>query len=224
MGSITPFVSGNNQCFKPGVEVAAWCVPRVLDVDTVAGRATVTDTAVLVGGQLPKRAGNVNSTLTLFRNIRVHAQLDGKFDYHVYNLTKDFRDRSLRNSREATLTAAEGGYSAYERVRRLGPFRAERSGAAVGTALVRDPYVVPGDFVRFRELSVTWSLPSALASRFAMAGASISVGGRNLALWTDYDGLDPEVIGTIDNTTPYLADVFTTPQARRLFARLSVQF
>jgi hypothetical protein len=30
MGTITPFVSSNNQCFKPGVEIAAWCVPRVL--------------------------------------------------------------------------------------------------------------------------------------------------------------------------------------------------
>jgi TonB-linked SusC/RagA family outer membrane protein len=223
MGNITPFVSANNQCFKPGIEVAGWCVPRVLSVDTDAGRAVVSDTAEFVGGQLPKRAGSVNTTLTLFRNLRVYAQLDGKFDYHVYNLTKDFRDRSLRNSREVTLTAEEGGYSDHERVRRLGPF-ATQSGTAVGTSLVRDPYIVPGDFVRFRELSVTWSLPSSIASRFAMSGASISVGGRNLGLWTDYDGLDPEVIGTIDNTTPYLADVFTTPQARRLFARLSVQF
>ncbi|MGH7711292.1 MAG: SusC/RagA family TonB-linked outer membrane protein, partial [Gemmatimonadaceae bacterium] len=64
MGAITPFVSGNNQCFKPGVEVAAWCVPRVRSIDTVARRVTVSDTAEVAGGQLPKYVGSLTSTLT----------------------------------------------------------------------------------------------------------------------------------------------------------------
>jgi TonB-dependent starch-binding outer membrane protein SusC len=223
MGDITPFVSANNQCFKPGVQVAAWCVPRVLSVDTVAGRAVVSDTARVAGGQLPKYTMSFNTTLTLFRTVRLYAQLDGKFDYHVYNLTKDFRDRALANSAEANLPAGQGGYSAYERVRRLGPFFGQNSGTQIGTALVRDPYIVPGDFIRFRELSVTWSLPPSVTRRLRVAGASVSVGGKNLALWTRYDGWDPEVIGVLDPVTPFLADVFTLPQTRRLFTRLTVQ-
>jgi hypothetical protein len=31
-------------------------------------------------------------------------------------------------------------------------------------------------------------------------------------------------MGTVDVTTPFLGDVFTTPQSRRLFARLTFQF
>ncbi|MGQ0764639.1 MAG: SusC/RagA family TonB-linked outer membrane protein [Gemmatimonadota bacterium] len=223
MGSITPFVS-NNQCFKPGVELAAWCVPMVLSVDSAGGRAIVSDTAQLSGGQLPKYGGSFSSTFTFLRNFRVFALVDGKFDYHVYNLTRDFRDRSLQNSAEAQLPVGEGGYSMTERLRRFGPFRAQTSGAAVGTALVRGPYIEDGDYVRFRELSVTWTVPQNLIRGLRVGGASLSVGGRNLGLWTKYEGFDPEVLGTVDATTPFLADVFTLPQARRVFARLNVQF
>ena len=50
MGSVAPFVTTNNQCFKPGMEVGAWCVPQIVRVDTVANKAFVTDTAVNVDG------------------------------------------------------------------------------------------------------------------------------------------------------------------------------
>ena len=224
MGNITPFIN-NNQCFKPGVEVAGWCVPQVLSVDTVAGRATVSDTAQFVGGNLPKYGGAFSSTLTFFRRFRLYGLVDGKFDYHVYNLTKDFRDRSIVNSAEVRLTAAEGGYSNYERLRRLGPFRAANSGATVGNTLVRGPYIEEGDYIRFRELSATFTLPDSWTRPARVGGASISVGGKNLALWKkSYTGWDPEVMGTVDVTTPFLGDVFTTPQSRRLFARLTFQF
>jgi len=223
MGEITPFIS-NNQCFKPGVEVAAWCVPQVLSVDEAAGRATVSDTAQFVGGNLPKWGGSVGTTLTLFRRLRLYALFDGKFDYYVYNLTKDFRDRSISNSAEVRLPADQGGYSAYERLRRLGPFRAANSGATIGNTLVRGPYIEEGDYVRFREISATFTLPETLTRSARLAGASLSIGGRNLALWSDYSGWDPEVLGTVDITTPFLGDVFTLPQSRRAFARLNIQF
>jgi hypothetical protein len=185
----------------------------------------VSDTAQVAGGQLPKLAGSFTSTLTLFRALRIYAQLDGKFDYFVYNLTRDLRDRTVLppNSADVNLPAGQGGYSAYERQRRLGPFYTS-SGSSVGVALVRGPYIMPGDFVRFRELAVTWSVPTEWSRRLHLASSAISVGGRNLALWTKYDGWDPEVIGVIDPATPFLGDVFTTPQARRLFARVSVQY
>ena len=223
MGNITPFVS-NNQCFKPGVEVAGWCVPQVLSVDTVAGRATVSDTAQFVGGNLPKYGGSFATTLTLFRRLRLYALVDGKFDYNVYNLTKDFRDRSLGNSGEVRLSADQGGYSKYERLRRLGPFRAATSGATVGNTLVRGPYIEEGDYVRFREVSATFTLPETLTRSMRLGAASVSIGGRNLGLWTKYSGWDPEVLGTVDVTTPFLGDVFTLPQSSRAFARLTVQF
>jgi TonB-linked SusC/RagA family outer membrane protein len=224
MGSVTPFVSTNNQCFKPGMEVGAWCVPQVVSVDTVSKKTLVTDTAVNVGGQLAKYEASLSSTLTLRRNLRLYAQFDGKFGYKIYDLTQDFRDRSLANSAEAVLPADQGGYSTYERQRRYGPFFTQTAGTGVGSALVRDPYMVSGDFIRLREMAVTWSLPTQLGERFHLAGSSISVGGRNLWLSTKYPGWDPEVNGADGLVNLFRADVFTTPQNRRLFTRLNFQF
>jgi hypothetical protein len=47
-------------------------------------------------------------------------------------------------------------------------------------------------FTRFRELSLTYTLPRSLASRINSSNASVTIAGRNLALWTDYPGLEPE--------------------------------
>jgi hypothetical protein len=199
-------------------------VPAVVRVDTVANKAFVTDTAVNVGVQLPKYEVSLANTLTLRRSLRFYVQLDGKYGYKIYDLTEDFRDRSLANSAEAVLPAGQGGYSTYEHLRRYGPFFAQNSGAGVGTALVRDPYIVSGDFMRLREMSLTWSLPTGIGERLGIPGSSITVGGRNLWLSTKYPGWDPEVNGADGLVNAFRADVFTTPQARRLFTRLNVQF
>jgi len=224
MGSVTPFVSGNNQCFKPGVELGAWCVNQVVRVDTVAKKAFVTDTAVVVGGSIPGREAAFQTTFTLFKNFRIYAQMDGKFDYKIYNLTNDFRDRTLKNSAEVNLPADQGGYSLYESIRHSGPFVTQNSGTSVGNALARDAYMTSGDYWRFREFSVTWTLPSSVAQRMRVGGASLAVGGRNLHLWTKYDGRDPEVNGADGLVNPFRADVETLPQVRRMFARLNLQF
>ena len=50
------------------------------------------------------------------------------------------------------------------------------------------------------------------------------VGGRNLHLWTKFDGRDPEVNGADGLVNPFRADVETLPQVRRAFARLNLQF
>ncbi|HEX7118978.1 MAG TPA: hypothetical protein VF212_09330, partial [Longimicrobiales bacterium] len=48
------------------------------------------------------------------------------------------------------------------------------------------------DFLKLREVSVSYTLPSGWAARFGADRASISLAGRNLMTWTDYMGLEPE--------------------------------
>lgn len=223
MGAVAPIVGGNGQCIKPGIEVAAWCAQRFVGVDPSGTKAIVTDTPVVIGGNLPKTTAGLSTTLTLFRVVRLYAQADGKFGHRIYNLTDDYRERILGNAGKTVLPADQGGYSSAERLRRFGPF-INSKGANVGATLVRGDYVQPGDFVRFRELSATLTLPASLSRRVGVSSTSLSIGGRNLALWSRYGGFDPEVIGAIDPITPYLAEVFTTPQTRRLFARVNLQF
>jgi len=216
----------DRRCFKPGIEIAAYCVNRITDVDTVSGIVTVTDTAEFLGGQIPKREGSLGTTLTLFRDFRVYAQADGKWDFRIYNFGAEFRDRlngANSNSEKAVLTREELGLSLYQWYR-LHPngIRTE-SGSPAGFTSADEDWFEDGSYVRFRELSVTWLVPAAIAQSLRLArGTSITVGGRNLALWTDYSGYDPEVLAL--DSDFFRADLFTVPQVRRLFARVNLQF
>lgn len=59
-------------------------------------------------------------------------------------------------------------------------------------------FIEDGDFIRFRELNVTFNVPGQWSARF-MGSRTISVtlAARNLGiLWTKYTGVDPEAFGT----------------------------
>ena len=163
--------------------------------------------------------------------VRVYAQLDGKAGHRLYSLGQEYRDRFFQNSAKAVLPADQGGYSDVERLRRYGPYIGETSGQAIAATEVKEDYIQPGDFLRLSEISVMFSLPSSLVRRMGAGSASLTLSGRNLALWKKFDGYDPEVLGTGPGQAHssfydqfHNAEVFTTPPVRRWSARLSVQF
>lgn len=57
-------------------------------------------------------------------------------------------------------------------------------------------FLVPGDFTRWREMNITVDLPERWLQwrmlHLKFSRASVSLQGRNLALWTAYQGTDPE--------------------------------
>jgi predicted dienelactone hydrolase len=53
-------------------------------------------------------------------------------------------------------------------------------------------FIEDASFIRFRELSATFNAPDAWAERFRARRFSATLAARNLALWTDFSGVDPE--------------------------------
>jgi TonB-linked SusC/RagA family outer membrane protein len=87
---------------------------------------------------------------------------------------------------------------------------------------IEDWFVEPGGFVKLRELSVAYTVPSKYMRRIPgnrAVGATISVVGRNLKTWTRYKGYDPEV-GTVINRL----DSYDYPQYRNFSAVLTLKF
>ncbi len=89
--------------------------------------------------------------------------------------------------------------------------------------LVNEWFVEPSGYVKLREISVRYNLPSELLGR--MPGPTIDnltlfANGRNLFTWTDYSGFDPEAgtpLSRIDALNAY-------PQFRTLTAGLEIRF
>lgn len=228
LGTVGTFIN-NFRAFTQGRQVGAWWAHRVRSVDASANRAITSDTAEFIGNQLPTFQATLANTVTFFRNFRLYALLESKKGYYAYNVTQENRDRSRQNSAQVQLPVDEGGYSPEERLGRLGPYFGETTNATVGIANVKSPYIQKADHVRLREVSVTWTVPASLLRTARVTGASITLGGRNLALWkSDYEGDDPDVLGLGSTATGlnqlFNADVFTTAPSRRYVVRLNVQF
>ncbi|HEX7238917.1 MAG TPA: TonB-dependent receptor, partial [Longimicrobiaceae bacterium] len=222
---ILPFGTLNR--FTPGRQLGSFFTRRIQSVDVANNRAIVSDTIEFKGNLFPTVEGNAGSTLTLFRNLQVTGQVDWKRGFYIYNNSAQFRERSLNNAERGVYRADETVVPAQDRIRRFGPFF-DTKGVAVSATQVNEEYIEKGDFVRFRELSATFSLPDGVASRFGAEGASITLGGQNLKLWTDYTGFDPEVLAQsvtgVGRAQFQREEFFTIPTPRRFVAKVNLQF
>ncbi len=217
LGDVEPF--GTTLRVQPGYPAFGYWTHKIQSFDVANNRAIVSDTMEFVGNPNPGFEGNFSSTFTLFNNLRVYGQIDWMSDYILYNNTDQFRERQFGTGerwvrRNEILTDQE-------RLERFGPHFTQ-SGDALNSSAVRTAYYEDGDHVRFRELTLSYTLPGEFSGRFGARSATVSLGMRNVALWTDYNGFDPEVLGA--NTDFSRNDFLTVPQPKRLVARVNVTF
>jgi hypothetical protein len=167
----------------------------------------------------------------VLRNLRLYASLDTKRGHKVRNFTDFFRETQLVRSDNRLDTLK---LSRTERLRRYGnpnagpgvPAFVTVIGCTGGTCArtvndVQEEYIQDAGFVRLRELSLTYSMPPTFARAFRAQTASVTIAGQNLALWTKYEGYDPEVVsnaGAAFNRD----DFFTQPPVRRWVFRVNL--
>jgi TonB-linked SusC/RagA family outer membrane protein len=239
LGGIEPYASGWAQEVREGYEANAYFTRQVQEFVTsdshpqasVCDRDTsgalipcaiVTEDPEFMGNYLPTFEGNLSSTFTVLRNLRLYALLDWKQNFMIYNNTDQFRERQFgQGERWVRRNDPDFNLSEEERLRRFGPFFTA-DGDAISVGSVDDAYIEPGDFTRLREVSVHYAIPQSFAALMRASGATLSVGGRNLALWTDYSGPDPEVGLYLDNDRR--EDFLTLPPERSYFVKLNLQF
>ena len=86
-------------------------------------------------------------------------------------------------------------------------------------------YFTPNDFIRFRELSVSLSLPTPWAGKIKARSATVAVVGRNIGLlWSRYPGIDPESNGSVQNTGGGNNDFFSAPLLRYWTLRFNLGY
>jgi hypothetical protein len=189
---------------------------------------TIDTTASYMGSSLPTQTASLGTHLSLWHDaITIGTLFDYRGGYRVYNLasfSEDIESNSLAaNDRNAPLSLQA------------------RVAAANGpnpAGLAPSGYFEDGTFVRFRELSLTYAVPTGIVRFLRVASLGVTGAVRNLALWTRYTGPDPEAsdIGggtpacpvgggpcTVNNDVR-LQFTGTVPLARYWFVRLNVGF
>lgn len=81
-------------------------------------------------------------------------------------------------------------------------------GQAPGTSAINTfstRFLSDGGYIRLKQVTLNYTLPSAAAAKIGMKGLTAFVQGLNLATFTNYQGQDPEVVGVFgrasDNTS-----------------------
>ncbi len=88
-------------------------------------------------------------------------------------------------------------------------------------------FIQNSGYVRLREASLYYSLPTALRTSLFkeyVSNIRIGVSGNNLVTWTDYVGYDPEVSNFGATANFAQVDVAGYPSTRRVFFHLGIDF
>jgi TonB-dependent starch-binding outer membrane protein SusC len=226
LGSVLPFPLGNGRTIV-GQQLGVFVSKKIESIDEGTGRVVVSDTLAPMGNLFPALEWNLSTTVTLFKNLRLYGLLDAKRDFLIDNNTAFFRETQLVRSNLRIDTTA---LSRRERLRRFGnptpgqPAFVTNKGNASTVNDVRDAYLERGDFIRLREVSATYTVPSSLTRTLGgrVTGATVTLAVQNLKLWTDYSGGDPEMISQTGAFSRQ--DFLTLPNPRKTVLRVNFNF
>ncbi len=171
-----------------------------------------------VGPALPTYEGGFSNTLTFFRDFRLYALIDFKGGNYLFNQRDRNRDQaSNRNSERFNdpnhpLTTPDSSYWS-------------------GNATM--PWIQPADFIKLRDLSLSYTVPPHLARALRSQSLTLTVAGHNLGFISKkYDGIDPEVnffgqstFRTYSSFAQFIrTDSYTLPMVRRITASVTASF
>jgi TonB-linked SusC/RagA family outer membrane protein len=93
-----------------------------------------------------------------------------------------------------------------------------------GSGLPMSYNAFKGDFVKLKNLTLAYNLPSSLISKAKISSARIYVSGQNLAIITKYPGPDPEVSSNGTSNTALGVDRNTIANGRTVVVGVNVSF
>jgi TonB-linked SusC/RagA family outer membrane protein len=149
--------------------------------DASLNEVFVGDSAIFRGYTQPRHLITATPGIEILnRKLRVQALFDYRGGYKAYNNTERIRCVSRQNCNGL-----------------MNPKSSLQEQAMV-VATLNDPsktldgFYQDGDFVKLREMSVRWSMPTRVATLMKARNADLVFSGRNLGTWSKYRGIDPE--------------------------------
>ncbi len=237
-----PFGLGGIGLIKKGYAISSFFGQKITDVKTFPnytastltryGSPVVDSTLNSVTGKMdavvsflgqtiPKQTGSISAGITLFNNLSISASADWAVGHVIYNDTQGF--------------AAQASFNTYEPMRVIrarlndpnfnGPEREQlqRQYQSMNPSYAAQ-FVEKGDFLKFRELAITYTLPTSWIRDLKLRSTSITFSGRNLATWTNYSGADPEISYAGQQDISRGQDFLTVPQNRLFIFTINAGF
>jgi TonB-linked SusC/RagA family outer membrane protein len=153
----------------------------------VPSEVTLGDSMVYMGQAMPPRQLTLATSLGLLGGrLRFATQFDHRGGYVLHDNREYARcSTATRNCRAANDPTASLRDQAAAVARNIAP------------AQTNYGFVGDGSFTRWRELSVTYLIPARVRNAVHARSADITLAGRNLKIFTQYPGVDPEVSANV---------------------------
>jgi hypothetical protein len=213
-----PFALGG-QHFMSGYPTGFYFAPRIRSYADANGDGVIVPSEVVLdslrgwaGTPYPTQGASLNTGLRLGR-WRVATMLEYRAGHTLFNQVEwsrctDFRP-VCRGRHDPTASLGE---------------QAVAAAAPAGPTL---DYFEDADFLKLRDLSVTFDVPASAISPLRARGATITLVGRNLLTWTGYSGADPEAGSyplAVSGLPPTVADYGTLPPLRSWTLRVQLAY
>jgi TonB-linked SusC/RagA family outer membrane protein len=150
-----------------------------------------------------------------WKRFNMFALFDGVQGGDIYNFTKQWMYQDERHATQGMIGRAQEDKVAL----------AFYSSGLYNGLVASDHFVEDGSYIKLRELSVSWEVPTNMVNRLTGGrgqGVRLALIGRNLYTWTDYTGFDPEV--TSGNDFNFRVDGFRYPNFRRISGQIDIRF
>ncbi|MEO9870682.1 SusC/RagA family TonB-linked outer membrane protein [Ekhidna sp.] len=190
----------DQETVREGSRADAWYMPRWAGVDPATGKPlwfdendNITDSYgnanfAIVGQQLPDFFGSFSNTFS-YKGISLTANFYYSYGNQVYREVQRFLSsdgsRFGRNQDRLQLNRWQkpGDITDVPRISK---------GNADGGNNHSTRYLEDGSFIKLRNVTVAYELPSGLISKWKLSRVRLYAQGLNLRTWTNFRGMDPE--------------------------------
>jgi TonB-dependent starch-binding outer membrane protein SusC len=180
------------------------------------------DSLVFIGDSRPTLSGSLQTSFEFpRRNLSVRALLAGASGFVMSNESELIRDAVGITERQARFQQVLADPNATPEQRQQVADEFGNKHPTVISAWMED-----ADYLRFQELMVTYRVSDDLARRVGMSNLQVSLGARNIALWTRYSGMNDPSSGTppdpggVANPLVPNVDYYGQPYPRRFVFQL----
>jgi TonB-linked SusC/RagA family outer membrane protein len=168
---------------------------------------------VTIGEPGPRDELTLSPTFTIFKYFRLNAQFDRRDGVTVYDGGDEFRCLGLGFSEGRECNDPHA------------PMKDQAASVAANFFGTDYGYILNGSFWKVREVSLKIIAPDTWVHRYLGGrNASFTLSARNVATWTPYRGLDPEVSEFGGQPTLANQQFFTQPPLRAIVGRIDLSW
>ncbi len=199
-----------------GTSLGAFEIEEGASPTQIVGNDTLPD-----GSKIVRKIGDANPDFIMsfvndlkLGSFRVYGLLDWHSGASIINLTKFLYDLGSNTADYADPITVDGKATTVG-ARRLAIWPRQ-------TAV----YVEDASFAKLREVTLSYEVPSRMVTRFGrgISSAQLTLSGRNLATFTNYTGLDPEVSNFGNQSIARNIDVAPFPPSRSYWLSVNLGF